>query len=254
MPSKASTKKAVMSPEKNHRRSGTKARRRRKQAAEQRHYATARERTKLARFKGGLEAARDLFNPAGRLRTRAQDGSWLDRLASLPRSTPNGKRSARRSADGRAWMKSFLDKWTGKVTARTRSPHAPRRRAVSPADDENRGKRTRETTRARGGTRAAGRRGRRRKGASQSNLPGSEPGKSRARRLASVFSGSATQIKGLLGAGASSAVVSNATGRRQKRSFAARDRFFIPAPGLRSLSQRACPRSAERDDQNYFYR
>ena len=91
------------------------------------------------------------------------------------------------------------------------------------------------------------------KKATQSNLPGKEPGKKMRRRsVAAVSRRAATQIKGMLGAGASSAVVFKGKPAAGKSALSQQSRFFLSAPGRAGAQFERVPEALKETIKNYF--
>ena len=182
-----------------------------KQAAEGASLATAQSEQSLRDLKAELEAARDLFNSGGAAQaTREQESSWLDRLAALPQLKRQLDKEARGGQPmGEREMKSFLDKMDNRVTAELdRRTLIDAEQFLQQMIKQGQGERGESNARA-PGREQQGAADDGEKGPSQSNLPGSEPGKKsgEAPSLPEFPAGVSTQIKGMLGAGASSAVV-----------------------------------------------
>ena len=180
-----------------------------KKAAERASLATAQSEQSLRDLKAELEATRDLFNTSGAAQeTREQDSSWLDRLASLPQLKRQLDKEARGGqAMGEREMKSFLDKMDRQVTAELdRRTLLDAEQFLQQMMKQGQGERGETNARAAGREQEAADDGE--KGPSHSNLPGSEPGKKSGEAPLPQFSEAvSTQIKGMLGAGASSTVV-----------------------------------------------
>lgn len=195
----------------------------------------------LRDLKAELEAARDFFSGDG---APQREGSWLDRLASLPQLKRQFDRQEHGSqAMGQHEMKSFLEKMDKQVSGELD------RRALLDAEQflkqmmrQDQGQQGEANARASGGERqerpGAPEDGE--KGRNRSHQPGSEPGKKtdQAPSVPPFAVGPSTQVKGTLGAGESSGV-----------AFKGK-----PAPGKSTLAQEEIVanyrRQAEQDLQS----
>ena len=228
-----------------------------KQAAERASLATAQSEQSLRDLKAELEAARDLFNTSGAAQeTRAQDGSWLDRLASLPQLKRQLDKEARGGQPmGEREMKSFLDKMDRQVTAELdRRTLLDAEQFLQQMMKQGQGERGETNARA-AGREQQGAADDGEKGPSQSNLPGSEPGKKSGGEAAlPQFSAAAsTQIKGMLGAGASSAMVFKGKPAAGKSALSQQEIFSsYRRQAEEDLSSERVPEALKETIRNYF--
>lgn len=183
------------------------------QAGKDASLGAAQSEQSLRDLKAELEAARDLFDGNDAQAGGGQESSWMDRLAALPQLKRQlDKEERATAATGSREMKALLDRMEKQVT------NELDRRTLLDAEQflqqmMKQGQGQQGEANARAGERerqsSAGDPEDGEKGRSQSNRPGSEPGKKsdEAAALPQFPAGPSTQIKGMLGAGESSGVV-----------------------------------------------
>ena len=179
-----------------------------KSAAQEPSFSTAESQQSLKDLKAELEAARDLLNfPDGAKGTREAGQSWLDRLAALPQLQRQLDQLGRGGQGlSPSQLRSFLDKLDQQVTG-----ELDRRTLLDAQQFLEQMMKQGQGDKGESNLRVAGRGEQgapedQEKGRGKSNLPGSEPGKkeSEFQPPPQLPAGAPTQLKGLLGDGASS--------------------------------------------------
>lgn len=180
-----------------------------KQANQEPSGTAAQSEQTLRDLKAELEAARDVFNGDG---APQREGSWLDRLASLPQLKRQFEQQERGGQPlGQREMKSFLDKMDKQVGA-----ELDRRALLDAEQFLKQMAQQGQSQQGKANARASGRERQEEpgppedgeKGRNRSHQPGSEPGKKtdEAPSVPQFAVGPSTQVKGTLGEGESSGV------------------------------------------------